>query len=107
VERYDQYHCSNPEFIREYRFNYAFHPYHCFSMVACGHIAHMHAAKIYLVGAREPGYARGMEMTPVRTFQEAFADARRYVGAEPRILALPRTFRTAGVHLMMKGDADR
>lgn len=104
VERYDQWHCSHPEYVREYRFNYAFHPYHCFSMVACGHIAHMHASKIYLVGAREPGYARGMEMKPVKTFEDAFKDAARYVGPQPRVLALPGTFTTAGVHLMMEGD---
>jgi len=105
VERYDEWHCSNPEYVREYRFNYRFHPYHAFSMVSCGHIAHQHASRIFIVGAREPGYARGMEMKPVATFADAFCQAERYVGPEPRILALPRTFRTAGVHLMMENEA--
>ena len=59
---------------------------------------------IYLVGAREPGYARGMDMKPVATFEDALEDARRYVGNAPRILALPKTFKLAGVHLMMKND---
>ncbi len=107
VERYDEYHCSNPEYIREYRFNYAFHPYHCFSMVSCGHIAHKYASRIFIVGAREPGYARGMEMKPVATFADALAQARRYVGPKARILALPRTFKTAGVHLMMENEKVR
>ncbi len=105
VERYDGWHCSNPEYIREYRYNYAFHPYHAFSMVSCGHIAHKHCSQIYLVGAQAPGYARGMEMKPIATFAEALKDAEKYVGAEPNILALPKTFKTAGVHLMMKGES--
>lgn len=102
VERYDEWHCSNPEYIREYRFNYAFHPFHCFSMVSCGHIAHMHCSKIYIVGAQAPGYARGMEMKPVKSFDAALKDAECYVGPNPNILALPKTFTTAGVHLMME-----
>jgi len=73
-------------------------------MISCGHIAKMHASEIYIVGAYEPGYARGMDMNPVQTFEDALKDARKYVGENPKILALPRTFRTAGVHLMMKGD---
>lgn len=105
IERYDEWHCSNPEYIREYRYNYAFHPYHCFSMVSCGHIAHKHCSKIYVVGAQEPGFARGMEMKPVATFADALKDAERYVGKEANILALPKTFKTAGVHLMMKNES--
>ena len=36
-------------------------------------------------------------------FTEALKDAeRKYTGPKPSILALPRTFKTAGVHLMMK-----
>jgi hypothetical protein len=103
VEKYGEYFCSNEEFIKQYRFNYGFHPYHCFSMVSCGHIAEEHCAAIYIVGAYEPGYARGMGMKTRATFEEALEDARRkYVGDNPNILALPRTFKTAGVHLMMK-----
>jgi hypothetical protein len=104
VERYGEYFCSNEQFIKRYRFNYGFHPYHCFSMVSCGHIAEEHCAAVYIVGAYEPGYARGMGMKTRATFEEALQDARRkYVGDNPNILALPRTFKTAGVHLMMKG----
>lgn len=38
----------------------AFHPFHGFSMMSCGHIAEMNTSAIYIVGAEEPGYARGM-----------------------------------------------
>ena len=75
---------------------------HGFSMISCGHVAHMHCAAIYIVGAYEPGYARGMGMKTTATFEDALKDARRYVGSNPKVLALPRTFKTAGVHLMMK-----
>mgnify|MGYP001073369384 CR=1 FL=1 len=95
----------NQAFIDQYRFHFGYHPFHAFSMIACGHIAEMHASAIYLVGAQEPGYARSMGMKTRATFAEALKDAERYTGANPRILALPRCFKTAAVHLMMKGKA--
>lgn len=102
VEKYGEYFCHNEDFIKRYRFNWGFHPYHCFSMVSCGHIAEKHCSAVYIVGAQEPGYARAMGMKTRATFEEALADAKKkYVGEEPNILALPRTFKTAGVHLTM------
>ena len=39
------------------------------------------------------------------TFEEALADAmKKYVGPNPKILALPLTFKTGAVHLCMKDD---
>jgi len=102
--RYGEYFCSQQEYIDKYRFNFGYHPYHCFSMISCGHIAHMHCAAVYIVGAYEPGYARAMGMKTRATFVEALKDAEKYVGPDPAILALPRTFKTAGVHLMMKDE---
>ena len=104
MAKYGEYFCSKREYIDKYRYNFGYHPYHAFSMIACGHVAHMHCAAITIVGAYEPGYARAMGMKTRATFAEALADAERYVGKDPKILALPRTFKTAGVHLMMKGD---
>lgn len=94
----------NPVYIDQYRHKYGYHPYHAFSMISCGHIAEMHTAAIYIVGAREPGYARGMGMKTRATFAEALKDAERYVGQTPKILALPRCFKTAAVHLMMENE---
>jgi hypothetical protein len=71
-------------------------------MISCGHIAELHSSAVYIVGAYEPGYARAMGMKTRGSFEEALADAEKYTGGNPRILALPRTFKTAGVHLMMK-----
>jgi hypothetical protein len=45
-----------------------------------------------------------MGMKTRGTFEEAMKDAEKYTGKDPKILALPKTFRTAGVHLMMEGD---
>ena len=105
VERHGEYFCSNDEYIKAYRYNYGFHPYHCFSMVSCGHIAEQHCSAIYIVGAYEPGFARSMGMKTRATFEEALVDAKRkYVGKNPNILALPRTFKSAAVHLMMADE---
>jgi nickel-dependent lactate racemase len=104
LEKFGEYFCQNEDYIRRYRFRYGYHPYHAFSMISCGHIAEIEAAAVYIVGAHEPGYARAMGMKTRATFQDAFEDAKKYVGSQPHILALPRTFKTAAVHLMMEND---
>ena len=103
MNRYGEYFGTNQEYIRKYRFANAFHPFHGFSMMACGHLAEEHTSAIYIVGAREPGIARGMGLKTRATIEEALADAmKKYVGPNPNILALPKTFTTAAVHLCMK-----
>lgn len=105
LNRYGEYFATNDEYIRKYRFANAFHPFHGFSMISCGHLAEKHTSAIYLVGAEKPGYARAMGLKTRETFEEALKDARlKYLPKEPNILALPRTFTTAAVHLMMKDD---
>jgi hypothetical protein len=105
LNRYGEYFATNEEYIRKYRFANAFHPFHGFSMISCGHLAEKHTSAIYLVGAEKPGYARAMGLKTRETFEEALKDARlKYLPKEPNILALPRTFTTAAVHLMMKDD---
>ena len=103
MDRLGEYFATNKEYVRRYRFTNAFHPFHGFSMMSCGHIAEMNTSAIYIVGAEEPGYARGMGLKTRATFEEALADAeKKYVGENPNILALPLTFKTAAVHLCMK-----
>lgn len=106
MNRYGEYFATNEEYIRLYRYGNAFHPFHGFSMISCGHIAEMNTSAIYIVGAEEPGWARGMGLKTRATFGEALADAElKYVGPNPNILALPRTFTTCAVHLCMKDPA--
>ena len=105
MNRLGEYFATNEEYIRKYRFANAFHPFHGFSMISCGHIAEMNTSAIYIVGAQDPGYARAMGLKTRATFEEALADAKRkFVGENPNILALPLTFKTAAVHLCMKND---
>ena len=103
MNRLGEYYATNEEYIRKYRFTNAFHPFHGFSMMSCGHIAEMNTSAIYIVGAQEPGIARSMGLKTRATFEEALADAKKkYVGENPNILALPQTFKLAAVHLCMK-----
>lgn len=105
INQYGEYFATNQEYIRQYRYAHAFHPFHGFSMISSAHIAEKNTAAIYLVGAEKPGYARAMGMKTRPTFEEALEDAmKKYVGPNPNILALPLTFKTAAVHLMMKDD---
>ena len=105
MDRYGEYFATNQEYIRKYRFANAFHPFHGFSMMSCGHIAEMNTSAIYIVGAQEPGIARGMGLKTRATFEEALEDAmKKYVGPNPKILALPQTFKVGAVHLCMKDE---
>jgi hypothetical protein len=106
LARHGERFCHDPKLVAAYRFGGGYHPYHAFSMIACGQIAHQQLTAIYLVGAQEPGWARGMGMKTRATFAQALEDARRYTGPNPRILALPRTFLTAGAHLMMQEEGE-
>ena len=64
-----------------------------FLLMSCGHLAEEHTSAIYIVGAREPGIARGMGLKTRATVEEALADAmKKYVGGNPNILALPKAF---------------
>lgn len=105
MNRYGEYFATNEEYIRKYRFCNAFHPFHGFSMMSCGQIAEMNTAAIYLCGAEQPGYARGMGLKTRATIEEALEDAKKkYVGENPAILALPQTFKLSAVHLMLEKE---
>jgi len=93
---------NDPEDIYKYRFAYAYHPFHALSMVSMGTIALKHTSAIFIVGAREPGYARGMGCKPIDTFEGALKEAKKYVGNDPNILVLPECFLKPGFHLFKK-----
>lgn len=105
LNRYGEYYATNEEYIRQYRYTNAFHPFHGFSMISSAHIAEKNTAAIYLCGAKVPGFARGMGLKTRATIEDALAHAMKtIVGPEPNILVLPRTFKCSAVHLMMEGD---
>ena len=103
MNRYGDSFATKEEYIRKYRYNNAFHPFHGFSMMSCGHLAEQNTSAIYIVGAHEPGIARSMGLKTRASFEEALEDAKlKYVGNDPNILALPMTFKLGAVHLCMK-----
>ena len=103
LNRYGEYFATNEEYIRQYRYCNAFHPFHGFSMMSCGHLAETNTSAIYITGAMKPGIARGMGLKTRTTIEEALEDAKKkFVGETPNILALPRTFTTSAVHLCLK-----
>ena len=105
MARYGEMFATDAELIRNYRYGNGFHPFHAFSMISCGHIAEENTSAIYIVGAEQPGIARGMGLKTRATVEEALKDAmKKYVGPNPNILALPLTFKTAAVHLCMEND---
>lgn len=74
-------------------------------MMSCGHIAEMNTSAIYIVGAQEPGIARGMGLKTRATIEEALEDAmKKFVGKTPNILAMPKAFKVGAVHLCMKDE---
>ncbi len=106
VAKYGEKLAQDKEYIRKYRFEHGYHPYHGFSMISCGHIAEMNTSAIYIVGAKAPGYARAMGMKTRATIEEALKDAQKYVGKNPKILAMPKAYTTASVHLCMADDKE-
>ena len=92
----------------DYLFSYSnfntYHPFHAMSMTTGGSVPNLYASSVYVVGAKEPQYARGMGFKPVATFDQAMKDAARYVGKNPKVLCTPRCF-TSGtaVNLHLKG----
>jgi len=91
MARYEEDMATRPEYLHKFRHAYGYHPFHAFSMLYMGGIAQRFSNAIFIAGAREPGYARGMGAIPTRTFDEALRRARRLVGGrpEPKLLVLP------------------
>ena len=114
-----QKYCTPAEFLNsddalriamdtDYRFKYSnyytYHPFHAMSMISGGSVPALHTSAVFMPGAKEPRFARGMGFTPTTTFKEAMEGAQRYVGKNPRILCTPECFSGgAPVHLHLKG----
>ena len=94
---------THPDYTYQYRAKYTYHPYHAFSMITCGTIALQRTAAVFIPGAKEPAYARGMGCTPTDTFEEAMERATKIVGQNPRIVCTPEAFSGGvGIHLHLK-----
>lgn len=95
---YEEEFATNPEWVYRYRHAYAYHPFHGFSMAYMGGIATARAQAIYFVGAKAPGYARGMGASPQPSFEAAIARAERLLDAPARMIVVPEVSKPA-VHL--------
>ena len=93
---------SNPEWVYRYRHAYAYHAFHGFSMAYMGSIATERALAVHVVGAKVPGYARGMGCVPLPSFEAAVARAERLLGDRARLLVVPEVSKPA-VHLSSAG----
>jgi hypothetical protein len=73
------------------------------SMISGGSVPHLWTSGVFVVGPKEPKYARGMGFVPVNTFEEAMQRAKKIVGANPKIVCTPECF-SGGVpvHLRLK-----
>lgn len=89
MTRYEDEVCTDPEYRYRYRHTLGYHPFHAFSMLYMGGLAREHASAVFIAGAKSPGHARGMGAIPTATVEDALNEARRYVGANPRILVIP------------------
>ena len=120
-ETYDalQKSCTAAEFLQsedaqristtyEYRFQYSndytYHPFHAMSMISGGSAALLWTSAVFIVGAKAPGYARGMGFIPVSTYAEAFERAKKLLGTQtPNVLCTPECFSGGvAVHLYRK-----
>jgi hypothetical protein len=92
---------TNPEWVHAYREAYAYHPFHGFSMAYMGGVAVRTALEVMIIGAKTPGYARGMGARPVPTFEDAMRRAEHLLDAPARALVVPEASKPA-VHLAVR-----
>ena len=102
IEGYADALCSQPEYIRQFRDEFAYHPFHGLQLMYMGGIALDFTRAIYIAGAKAPGFARGMSCIPTRSFEESVKHAYRYVGKDPKMLVVPEMSKPQ-VHLRI-GD---
>ncbi len=92
------------EFIDQYRFHYAYHPFHAYSMMSCGQIIKEVNSMVYMVGAMREDIALGLGFINKATIEGALEEAFHIVGKNAKILALPKAFTTASVHLCLTDE---
>jgi hypothetical protein len=79
-------------YLYKYSNFYTYHPFHAMSMVSGGSVPLKWCSQVYVVGAKKPGFARGMGFKTMTKFEDAINDSKKYVGSNPRILCTPECF---------------
>ena len=83
---------KNHEYCFSYSNRYTYHPFHAMSMTSGGSVSLKWCSQVYVIGAKEPKFARGMGFRTLPSLESALRDAERYVGKNPRILCTPECF---------------
>ncbi len=97
---------TDATYCAAYSSGYSYHPFHAMSMISGGAVPLKWCSQVYLVGAEQPRYARGMGYRTLHSVSEALEDAQRYVGSNPRILATPECYSGGmAVNLIAAGAA--
>lgn len=93
---------TNQQWIDDYRFRGAYHPFHAFSMLSMAAIGHNYASQIILVDPERPDIAEEAGYTVAGSMGDALTMARAEVGLTPSILALPDYLAGVPPHLFAK-----
>jgi hypothetical protein len=80
-ERFEMDFASRPEYIEQYRHQYAYHGVHPFYAWAWGCVAMKQMSRILVVGARDPQVVEHLGFTPVATLERALSVAREGLGS--------------------------
>ncbi|WP_203568770.1 lactate racemase domain-containing protein [Aestuariimicrobium ganziense] len=81
---------TDPDLVAKYRHDFAYHPFHAFSMIYMGGVALDQSAAVIVAGAQQPGLARAMGARTSPSVEDALRVAADLVGREPRVLVVPK-----------------
>lgn len=90
---------TRPEYVEAYRHRFAYHPFHALSMLSMAEIARARCSRILVPGAKSPFHARAMGLEPTKSVEDALSTAKRYVGSDAHVLALPEFLKHVPPHL--------
>lgn len=96
---------EHPPWVRAYRHEHAYHPFHAFSMCYMGDIARQWTSSIIVAGPERPEFAEAMGLEAAPTVEAALERAHSQLGVQPRVLALPGFLDGAPVHLRASRDS--
>lgn len=90
MTRHEEEFATDPEWVRRYRADWAYHPFHAFSMVYMGGAAREYSTQVFVAGAVIPGHARAMGARTTATVEAALAESAAILGRQPTVVVIPR-----------------
>jgi hypothetical protein len=80
---------NRPEHLHQYTHGHAYHPIHGFWLFYESDYVFKRASAVIMAGTSNPGAFRAIGITPAQDFDQAWALARRNVGANPTTVVVP------------------